>query len=116
MKTVEFTGRTSAMRTNTPWLASEDLMGLGPVKVTIEGVYHHDEAIFDAGRKEKNVFSVKFAGKEKQLVLNSTNRRRLVALFDTTDVTKWKGKEVTLVVSETKLMGQTVPCIRVKVD
>lgn len=98
METEEFAGRSAEMRKESPWLASEDLMDLDrDVEVEIEGVYKHKGATFDDGRKE-DVFALKFKGKQKQLVLNATNRRKLVSLFNTTKVQEWIGKKISLYV------------------
>ena len=63
-----FEGRTSEMK-DSPWLASEDLMGLGDVPVTIEKCLRHKNVEFDKGRVEDTVFTLVLAGKKKQLVL-----------------------------------------------
>ena len=113
-KPVVFEGRSAEMKKDSPWLASEDLQDLGDVKVIIEAVYRHADVEFDAGRKEKWVYSLKFQGKQKQLVLNSTNRKAIVGHYGT-DVSKWKGKELTLYVDpDVRLMGKKVCGIRVR--
>jgi hypothetical protein len=102
------------MKKDTPWLASEDLIGLGDVKVVIESVFRHVDVEFDAGRKEKTVYSVKFKGKAKQLVLNSTNRKTLVSKFGV-NVKDWAEKEVILYVDpNVRMMGKVVPGVRIK--
>ena len=111
MQSKEFEGRSAEMKKPTVWLASEDLIGLCPVKVTIEGCYFNKAAEFDGGRKE-NVYSLKFQGKEKQLVMNSTNRRAMVAMFGP-NVIEWKGKQVQLTVVDCKMMGKDVKGIRI---
>lgn len=113
MKSTEFTGRSSAMKIGTPWLSAEDLLDAGDVNVIIEKVFHHTEVTFDDGRKV-DVYAVQFAGKEKQLVLNTTNRKTLVALFST-NVKDWKGKRITLFVDENvAAFGKTVCGIRIR--
>lgn len=108
-----FDGRTSEMRTS-PWLASEDLLGLGDVPAKIAGVYRHREVEFEAGRSEPVVYTVAFAGKSKQLVLNATNRKALVRKFGA-NVKEWIGKTVVLHVDDNvRLMGKTVCGIRIK--
>ena len=113
-KPQEFTGRSSEMKKNTPWLSSEDLIGRGDVPVEIEAVYRHSNVEFDAGRKEPVVYSVKFAKADKQLVLNSTNRKTLVQKFGV-NVMDWTGKAVVLYVdTSVKMMGKTVSGVRIK--
>jgi len=88
-----FTGLSGALRTS-PWLASEDLVGLGEVPAEIEDVLLYDEVQFDKGRTEQNVPTIKFRGKAKQLVLKaSANRRALVRMFGS-DTKNWRGKTV----------------------
>ena len=113
MKATEFTGHTREMRElkPTPWLASEDIMGLGEIEVTIESVNKVLGAEFDMGRKE-DVFTVGFTGKKKQLVLNATNRKTLVAMFGA-DVTAWKGQKVRLTTVKCKMMGKWTNGIRI---
>ena len=113
-KSQVFEGRSAEMKKDTPWLASEDLIGLGDVKVVIESVFRHVDVEFDAGRKEKTVYSVKFKGKAKQLVLNSTNRKTLVSKFGV-NVKDWAEKEVILYVDpNVRMMGKVVPGVRIK--
>jgi hypothetical protein len=99
MQSEPFSGRTSEMRLDTPWLASEDLLDLGDVAVEIEGVYRHKDAKFDEGRTQ-TIFALKFKGKKKELVLNATNRKTLVAMFGTGNVKEWVGKQITLYVDQ----------------
>lgn len=97
MKTQEFAGTSGQMRKDSPWLASEDILDAGDVLAEIEAVYQHKDAQFDDGRTE-TVFALKFVGKQRQLVLNATNRKKLVALFGTSKVGEWKGKKIVLYV------------------
>lgn len=114
MQSQKFEGHSADMRKPTNWLASEDLMDKGDVKVTIEGVYKHVDAMFDNGRKE-TVFSLKFVGAKKELVLNATNRKTLVKKFGTPDVTKWAGKEIALYVEKgVKFQGKETTGIRIR--
>jgi hypothetical protein len=109
-----FEGRSAEMKGETPWLASEDLMGLGDVKVKIIACHRYREVEFEAGRKEPTVYTLQFEGKQKQLVLNSTNRRKLVARFGP-DVKSWKGQDIVLYVdTNVRMMGKIVSGIRIR--
>jgi hypothetical protein len=109
-----FEGRSSEMKKDTPWLAAEDIIGLGDITVEIVACHRHKDVEFDAGRKEDCVYSVEFKAKKKHLVLNSTNRKTLVALFGV-DVKKWAGQTVRLYVDPSvRMMGKTVPGIRIR--
>ena len=112
MKSSEFEGRSAEMKKATPWLASEDILGIAPVKVTVEKCFLHKQAEFDGGRKE-DVYALKFQGKTKQLVMNSTNRRMMVSLFGP-NVKDWEGKTVELIVVDCKMMGKDVQGIRIQ--
>lgn len=112
MQSKEFEGRSAEMKKPTPWLASEDILGVAPVKVTVEKCFLHRGAEFDGGRKE-DVYALKFNGKEKQLVMNSTNRRMMVSLFGP-NVVDWEGKQVELIVVDCKMMGKDVQGIRIQ--
>lgn len=109
-----FTGLSGALRTS-PWLAGEDLVGLGEVPCVIEAVLIYDEVMFDGGRKEKNVPTLKFKDKQKQLVLRtSANRKALVRMFGS-NTKEWLGKTVHLYFDPTvKFGGKCVGGLRIK--
>ena len=109
----EFKGHTGEMR-DTTWLAAEDIKHLGDVKVEIESVQQDTDVEFEAGRKVNKVYSLKFKGKGRKLVINATNRKILKKLYGT-DVTGWAGKEITLYVQDNvKMMGKVVDGIRIR--
>jgi hypothetical protein len=114
MEAKTFTGLSGALRTS-PWLASEDLIGLGDVPAEIEDVMIYDEVQFDKGRSEKNVPTLKFKGKAKQMVLRtSANRKALVHMFGA-DTKNWRGKTVKLYHDPSvKFGGRVVGGLRIK--
>lgn len=115
MNTQKFEGRSAEMKKDTPWLAVEDIEGLGDVIVEIEAVYKHSDVEFEAGRKEKAVYSMSFKGGKKQLILNSTNRVMLKDHFGS-NVKDWIGKKITLYVQDgVRLKNRLVKGIRCKV-
>lgn len=97
MDSEEFTGTTSAMRADNRWLGAEDLADRGDVNVEIERCNHHKNVKFEDGRTKKDVFSLQFKGKQKELILTPTKRRPIVRAWGT-NVTAWKGKTITLYV------------------
>lgn len=114
MQSEEFVGHSAEMKKETPWLASEDLLDRGDVKVEIEAVYKHKDAEFEGGRKE-TVHAVKFVGKDKQLILNATNRRKLIEITGTAKVAAWKGMKVILYVDDNvKMKGKRCCGLRIK--
>jgi len=99
METKEFTGGVSAMK-ESPWLASEDLLGRGAVSVTIDRVFLNTGVKFEGGREEKKpIYSVSFVGLKKQLILNGTNRKTLSTAFGST-VRSWSGKTCKIFVKD----------------
>lgn len=114
MKKVPFDGRSAEMKKDSPWLASEDIDGLGDVKVTVENVFKNDDVIMDGGRKENNIYSLKFKGTDKEMILNSINRQRMVKMYGP-KVADWKGKQIELYVDDkVKLKGSIVKGLRIK--
>ena len=95
------------------WLTSEDLVEGSDVNVTIEAVILYPEVKFMGGRARQNYLGLKFAGKERVLGLNATNRKALGKMFG--NIAKgWKGQSVTLYVTETQMAGETVKCVRIR--
>jgi hypothetical protein len=108
----EFEGRSGEMKVS-QWLSSEDIQGQ-EVNVIVTACRKHKDVEFDKGRKEETVYSLEFKGKAKQMVLNSTNRKRMVELFGN-NVKEWKHKEITLYVNENvRFAGKKVCGIRIK--
>ena len=54
-----------------------------------------------------------FKGKDKGMVLNRTNGRRIAALYGS-NTDKWKGKRVRLYADTVKAFGEMVDCVRVR--
>jgi hypothetical protein len=96
--TEPYTGTVSGMK-DSPWLASEDLLGLGSVEVEIAGVNKNTDVPMDGGRKEACLYSVAFKGKQKQMILNATNRKTLSRAFGA-DIDGWIGQTVKLFVQD----------------
>lgn len=95
------------------WLTAEDLIEGKDLKVTIEQVILYPEVSFQGGRKRLNLLGLKFAGKERVLGLNATNRKALNRMFGNV-VKGWRAQQVTLFVSETQMAGETVKCVRIR--
>jgi hypothetical protein len=95
------------------WLTSEDLVEGKDAKVEIESVQLYQEVTFEGGRKKLNVLGLKFKGKDRVLLLNATNRKKLNKSFG--NITRaWKGQEITLYVTDTQFAGETVKCVRIR--
>ena len=102
MNSTPYTGKVSGMKTS-PWLASEDLLGVGPVKVKISAVVQNNDVEMEGGRKEACLFSLAFNGIPKQMILNATNRRTLSSAFGA-DTKQWIGAEIELYVQDLSLI------------
>lgn len=77
---------------NGQWLKADDLKDMGGVKATIESVV--DETFDDFQTKlPVDKVCLKFAGKEKGLVLNKTNGDKLIDSYGPDDA-NWVGKEI----------------------
>lgn len=113
MEQREFDGTTTSMRFASVWLSSEDLLDIGEQVVTIEKVFHNKDVDFGEGRRVKECFSIKFKEFDKQLVLNSTNRKLLVEMYGT-KVREWFGKQVTLYVTEVMSFGELKNAVRIR--
>ncbi len=108
-----YTGASGGLKKPSPWLASEDI-GAAQVRVVIEAVEIYKGVEFDQGRVEESIGALKFAGKEKRMILNSTNRKALVNLYGM-ETRDWLGKPVLLVVdTKVKMMGKIVAGLRIK--
>lgn len=92
MSQTPFTGKVGQMKQDTKWLASEDFIELGDVKLRIARIYQNTGEVMQDGKK-KDFFSVAFEKTDKQLVLNATNRKALAHSFGA-DTSKWIGHEV----------------------
>jgi hypothetical protein len=91
---------------NSSYLKASDLKG-HEVHVRIASV---EEAKFEEGNK----LLLKFQGKEKGLILNMTNARRIASKCGTNS-DEWVGREVVLYEEEVDFQGRMVPAIRVRV-
>lgn len=109
-----YEGPASEMK-DSDWLSVEDMQASGRehIDMTIERVLEHQNVEFEMGRKKARCFSIAFKGAGKQLLINATNRKRLVRMFggNTKD---WLGKRVRLHLEEDKLpKGGRGPCTRI---
>lgn len=108
----EYTGPSGIGR-DSIWLTAEDLIGGKDEQVEIDSVVLYQEVTFQGGRKKNNVLALKFKGKTRVLGLNATNRKILNKAFG--NITNgWKGKAITLYVTETTFGGETVKCVRIR--
>jgi hypothetical protein len=109
-----YTGPSGGLKKESQWLASEDIGLEKAIRVTIEDVERYKNVEFDKGRVEAKVGALKFAGKDKRMILNSTNRKILIRFFGMNTV-DWRGKDILLFVDpNVRMMGETVNGIRIK--
>lgn len=89
------------------YLKAEDLEGRR-VPVTIDSV-----KMEEIGPKKEPRAVVYFAGKERGLVLNKTNAKKIVDLTGSPETSEWKGYGLTLFAIKTEFQGDVVDAIRV---
>lgn len=66
------------------------------------------------GRDKEMKPIVYFKGKQKGLVLNKTNSKKIAEIASSPDTEDWVGVSVKLFATETEFAGETVECIRIK--
>jgi hypothetical protein len=90
------------------YLKASDLGDTQPV-VTIDRVEFEP-----VGRGKEMKPVVYFAGKQKGMVLNKTNSKKIAELANSFDTDDWHGVEVKLFTTEVDFQGDTVEAIRIK--
>jgi len=90
------------------YLKASDLQGRQAV-VTIDRVEF--EAV---GREREMKAVVYFTGKQKGMVLNKTNAKKITEITQSALTEEWPGHAVVLYPTETEFGGETVECVRIK--
>jgi hypothetical protein len=90
------------------YLKASDLQGREAV-VTI------DKVAFEAVGREKEMKAVLyFVGKQKGIVLNKTNAKKIIEISGSAQTEDWTGTQIKIYPTETEFGGETVDCIRIK--
>ena len=89
------------------YLRKEDIEE--PVTVTVANVW--PEAVMNSNRKK---LVISFHEIEKPLILNKTNIKRLVHIFDTRDTSRWRGRITLYVEQGVEYAGRVVGGLRLK--
>lgn len=87
------TGSAKAQLFDSPWLSGDDLGGK-TVIVTVEGV-HQRQIAWKQGEAPEVSRSIKFVGKKKELKLNATTAKDLIAVLGD-DMDGWLGQRIAL--------------------
>lgn len=97
------------------WLTWEDLPADREAPATIETVRIRKRLVLQGGREKAVGLSLKFVGKERELLLNATNRKVLSLLFGG-DTAGWFGKRVLLYVEQDvrRPDGTKGPAVRIR--
>lgn len=105
----------SGIARDSNWLSSEDLPLGRDVPAQIESVIFHKHLTMQGGRPLNNKIALRFQGKARELLLNATNRKTLVALFGAT-CADWFGKRVLLFIEEgvRRPDGTHGPAVRIR--
>jgi len=90
------------------YLKASDLGDKQPI-VTIDRI-----EVEPIGRDKEIKPVLYFQGKEKGLVLNKTNAKKIAEITGSKDTDDWSGCQVKIYATETEFAGETVECIRVK--
>lgn len=90
------------------YLKASDLQGR-EVVVTIDRVEF--EAV---GREREMKAVVYFQGKQKGIVLNKTNAKKIIEISGSALTEEWGGTQIKIYPTETEFGGETVDCIRIK--
>ncbi len=90
------------------YLKASDLQGRSVV-VTIDRV-----AFEPVGRDREMKAVIYFIGKEKGVVLNKTNARKIIEVTGSALTEDWQGHAIVIYPTETEFAGESVECIRVK--
>ena len=91
------------------YLKASDL-GTNVVIVTIAHV-----TIEPVGQNKDQKPVVYFEGKQKGMVLNRINSKKITEIAGTPETDEWTGVRVALFATTTEFAGDTVECLRVKV-
>ena len=91
------------------YIKASDL-GESKVLVTIDRI--EVENVGTGGQKETKPVAF-FRGKDKGLVLNKTNAKKISAILGTDETDEWQGGRIVLYATETEFQGETVDCVRV---
>lgn len=109
----EFNGNLNTFRESI-YFASEDIEHKDEVELKINSIEEHRNVTFDGGRKKERVLAIGFENQNKKLVLNSTNRKKLMAHYGN-KVSEWKGKKISIYIdNKVRLMGKLTRGIRIK--
>lgn len=108
-----YRGPSGALR-DSPWLTAEDLPDDKDTVVVIDDVLLRKDVVFQGGRKRPSMGTLKIRGLARELGLNATNRKRLVAMFGG-NTAAWIGKSISLYVDPNVTMaGETVRAVRIR--
>ena len=89
------------------YLRKEDIHE--PMTVTVANVW--SEAVMNSARKK---LVISFNEIEKPLILNKTNIKRLVEIFDTQETSRWQGRVTLYVEQGVEYAGRVVGGLRLK--
>jgi len=90
------------------YLKASDLQGK-EVVVTVDRVEF--EAV---GREREMKAVIYFVGKQKGIVLNKTNAKKIIEISGSAITEEWAGTQLKIYPTETEFGGETVDCIRIK--
>ena len=107
------TDRSKMFESKSNYLKADDIPEGKEFKLTISHVKEEKVKDQQSGEVEDKLI-IHFEGKEKGLMLNKTNFKKIAASYGTDDAA-WPGKSILLYRDITDFGGKDVPCLRVRV-
>lgn len=106
----------SGIARDSQWLSNEDIPHDRDTVVEIECVTIRRNLQMQGGRPKSIALSLKFKGKQRELMLNATNRKTLAALFGTNECAQWFGRKIILYVQQDirRPDGTVGPAVRIR--
>lgn len=72
------------------------------------------EVVTSTGGKKEECTVAYFKEKVKPMILNRTNSKMIQKIYGTPYIEEWSGKKITVYAATTKLAGEEVECLRIR--
>lgn len=111
----EYKGPSGIAREST-WLTNEDIPHDKDTIVKIAAVVMRRNVTMQGGRPKAVALSLRFVGKQRELMLNATNRKTLAAICESNECAMWFGKRIALFVEQDvrRPDGSRGPAVRIR--
>ena len=95
-----------------PFLSSTDIEEGRDLRLTIEEA-KREEVFEPKTRKAKLVGIIKFSDYPLRMIFNVVNTVAVISMYGN-DTDQWKGKQIDVYRTTTRVAGKVVPCLRVR--